>query len=173
MQSRLLVGAALLCLLAMVNALAAETVRRVVIYDNKTTAVAAPPAALIAAAGDLWVTLSDLKRATGFVLKPQGVCRAQLCFPLPRARRAAFLSKQRSITWFNLSEFARLLRQPAAYEAGGDAAIWLFGPRPDEQNSYVGSLVAPNFTLPDMHGKPHSLADFRGKKVLLLTWASW
>ena len=33
--------------------------------------------------------------------------------------------------------------------------------------------VAPNFTLPDLNGKPHTLADFRGKKVLLVTWASW
>ncbi|PYS58122.1 MAG: hypothetical protein DMF74_24460, partial [Acidobacteria bacterium] len=30
-----------------------------------------------------------------------------------------------------------------------------------------------NFTLPDLNGKLHSLADFRGKKVLLVTWASW
>ena len=33
--------------------------------------------------------------------------------------------------------------------------------------------AAPNFTLPDLNGRVHSLADFRGKKVLLVTWASW
>ena len=32
---------------------------------------------------------------------------------------------------------------------------------------------APNFTLPDINGKQHSLADFKGKKILLITWASW
>jgi peroxiredoxin len=37
----------------------------------------------------------------------------------------------------------------------------------------LSSLAAPDFTLPDMNGKLHSLSDFRGKKVLLLTWASW
>jgi AhpC/TSA family len=32
----------------------------------------------------------------------------------------------------------------------------------------------PEFTLPDMQtGKPVSLADFRGKKVLLIHFASW
>jgi hypothetical protein len=112
-----------------------------------------------------------LKRATGFALKPQGVCRDELCFPIPRGRRSAFLSRQGATTWFNLSEFARLLRQPAAHES--DASVWYFGPRPDEQNGFIGSLVAPNFKLPDMNGKQHSLSDFRGKKVLLLTWASW
>jgi hypothetical protein len=117
----------------------------------------------------LWVTLADLKRATGFVNKPQGVCRDELCYPSPRGRRAAFLSKQGSITWFNLSEFARLLRQPVTREA----PVWYFGPRPDEQNAFIGSLIAPDFKLHDASGKPHSLSDFRGKKVLLLTWASW
>jgi hypothetical protein len=68
-----------------------------------------------------------------------------------------------------LSEFARLLRQPVAREA----EVWYFGPRAEEQNSFTKSLVAPDFKLPDMNGKLHSLRDFRGKKVLLLTWASW
>jgi hypothetical protein len=32
----------------------------------------------------------------------------------------------------------------------------------------------PDFTLPDMAtGKPASLSDFRGKKVLLIHFASW
>ncbi|TAJ31410.1 MAG: redoxin domain-containing protein, partial [Reyranella sp.] len=35
------------------------------------------------------------------------------------------------------------------------------------------SLEAPDFTLPDLDGKTHSLAEQRGKKVLLVSWASW
>jgi len=171
LKMQILLCVAMFCLSAAINALAAETGRRTVIYDTRTTEVAAPPAPLAGGGGDLWVTLADLKRATGFVLKPQGVCRDELCFPIPRGRRAAFLSRQRAATWFNLSEFARLLRQPATHET--EASVWYFGPRPDEQNGFIGSLVAPDFKLPDMNGKQHSLSDFRGKKVLLLTWASW
>jgi AhpC/TSA family len=148
-------------------AFATETGRRTVIYDNKPTEVGPPPATLNT--DDLWVTLADLKRATGFVIKPQGVCRDELCFPIPKPRRSAFLFKRRSTTWFNLSEFARLLRQPVAHEK----EVWYFGPRADEQNAFIGSLIAPDFKLPDMNGKQHSLSDFRGKKVLLITWASW
>ncbi len=168
----LFVCGALLCLPAAVNVLAVETGHRVVIYDNLATEVAAPPTTFgVTDPSVLWVTLEDLKRATQFELKPQGVCRDELCFPIPKARRSAFLSKQGSITWFNLSEFARLLRQPVAFDA--EQSVWYFGPRANEQNSYVDSLIAPNFTLPDMNGKLHSLSGFRGKKVLLLTWASW
>ncbi|MDZ7750862.1 MAG: TlpA disulfide reductase family protein [Gammaproteobacteria bacterium] len=34
-------------------------------------------------------------------------------------------------------------------------------------------VVAPEFTLPDMDGEPHSLADYRGQVVLLNFWATW
>ena len=167
LKTQILIYAVMICLPVVINAVAAETGHRTVIYDNRTTEVAPPLSAL--PADDLWVTLADLKLATGFVIKPQGVCRDELCFPIPKARSSAFLSKQQSTTWFNLSEFARLLRQPIAHEK----EVWYFGPRADEQNAFIGSLVAPDFKLPDMNGKSHSLSEFRGKKVLLLTWASW
>ena len=143
-----------------------------VIYEGKATQLSAARIMPIAGApSDLWLTLGDLTRATGFEVKPQGVCRAEICIPLPAKRKGEFLQKQADVTWFNLSAFARLLHQPVAYDAA--LATWDFGPRPDAQNHFVDSLEAPNFTLPDVNGKMHSLADFRGKKVLLLTWASW
>ena len=32
---------------------------------------------------------------------------------------------------------------------------------------------APDFTLPDLDGRPHTLSGHRGKKILLVAWASW
>ena len=141
---------------------------RVVIYDGVATQVAAAPEP---SPEELWVTTKDLTRATRFVIKPQGVCRDQLCFPLPKNRKAEFIKKNGATSWFNLSEFARLIKQPFA--ADQKNGVWYFGARSEEQNGYLASLEAPNFTLPDLNGKLHSLADFRGKKVLLVTWASW
>jgi len=54
----------------------------------------------------------------------------------------------------------------------------------DERAAYLGvaaaeraralaSLEAPDFALPDLEGRLHSLADHRGKKVLLVAYASW
>lgn len=165
MKKAFLIGA--LLLIAASNVFAGN---RIVIFDNSATEVATAPAALTTG-GDLWVTLADLSNATKFVLKPQGVCRDELCFPIPKARKAAFLSAQGKTTWFNLSEFARLTKQPTAYDV--ENSVWFFGPRPEEQNQFVSSLTAPNFRLPDATGKMRSLQEFRGKKVLLLTWASW
>jgi hypothetical protein len=140
---------------------------RVVIYDGVATEVTAG----LGPSTDLWVTTKDLTRATRFVIKPQGVCRDQLCFPLPKSREGEFISKKGSTTWFNLSGFARLIKQPFAFDEKN--GVWYFGARTEEQNGYLGSLEAPDFRLPDLNNKLHSLADFRGKKVLLITWASW
>ena len=140
---------------------------RVVIYDGLATEVTAAPGS----STDLWITTNDLVRATRFVIKPQGVCRDELCFPLPKNRKADFISKKGSTAWFNLSEFARLIKQPFAQDEKN--GVWYFGPQAREQNGYLVSLEAPNFTLPDLNGRAHSLTDFRGKKVLLITWASW
>jgi hypothetical protein len=139
----------------------------VVVYDGIATQVSAA----VEPSSDLWVTMRDLTRATRFVVKPQGVCRDLLCFPLPSNRKAEFIAKRGSTTWFNLSEFARLIKQPFASDQ--ELGVWYFGPLTEERNSYIASLTAPDFTLPDLNGRAHSLKEFRGKKVLLVTWASW
>jgi hypothetical protein len=140
---------------------------RTIIYDGIATEVSSAPES----SSDLWITTGDLSRATRFVIKPQGVCRDELCFALPKNRMKEFVSKKGATTWFNLSEFAKLIKQPVVVDQKN--GVWYFGARASEQNGYPASLAAPNFTLPDLNGKLHSLADFRGKKVLLVTWASW
>ena len=123
-------------------------------------------------AGHLWLATDDLVRATRFELKPQGVCRDQKCFPLSQDSRQELVRNGSDKTWFNLTAFAQLMHQPVAHENIGDFSAWYFGLRSD-QCQELASLQAPDFTLPDIDGKLHSLSDFRGKKVFLVTWASW
>jgi hypothetical protein len=144
----------------------AKEIRATIIYDDVATEI--NPAN---EEGDrLWITIADLTRATGFEVKPQGVCRAELCFPLPKSRKQEFLRKSAGKQWFNLLAFAQLVKQPVAHDEA--LATWYFGLRSDQRQT-LASLQAPDFTLPDMQGKLHSLSDFRGKKVFLVTWASW
>ncbi len=145
---------------------AAKEIHATIVYDDAATQIAAAREE----ADQLWITTGDLKRATRFEVKPQGVCRDELCFPLPKARQQEFLRKEQGASWFNLTAFAALVHQPVAHDA--TLATWYFGLRADQRQG-LSSLQAPDFTLPDIHGKPHSLSDFRGKKVFLVTWASW
>jgi len=162
-----MVCVAIATLLAAATSYAADRGRAAVIYDGVSTEVTASPES----SKDLWITMKDLKRATRFVVKPQGVCRDELCFPLPAKRKAEFISKRGAVTWFNLTAFAALVKQPVARDEKN--GVWNFGKREDERGANLASLEAPNFTLPDIDGKMHSLAEYRGKKVLLITWASW
>ena len=43
----------------------------------------------------------------------------------------------------------------------------------EERGRRLASLEAPDFTLPDFEGRMHTLSEHRGRKVLLVTWASW
>jgi hypothetical protein len=170
MKANMSSGLLLILLLATLPAAAKEQ-RATIVYDDAATDVTSARED----ADQLWITTADLKRATRFEVKPQGVCRDELCFPLPKARRDAFIHKDAgasrlSQTWFNMTAFAQLVHQPVAHDAA--LATWYFGLRAD-QRQQLSSLQAPDFTLPDLQGKPHKLSDFRGKKILLVTWASW
>jgi hypothetical protein len=138
-----------------------------IIYEGKKSTIAN---ANVTPQG-LWITTRDLALATGFHIKPQGICRDEMCFPIPAGRKAEFITKKGQITWFNLTRFAELIKQPVA--ADDKNGVWYFGERVQAHEAYLESLNAPDFTLPDQNGKKHSLSDYRGKKVLLLTWASW
>jgi hypothetical protein len=89
---------------------------------------------------------------------------------VPKARKEEFLRESSGKHWFNLLAFAQLVHQPVAHDES--LSTWYFGLRSD-QRQVLASLQAPDFSLPDMDGKLHSLSDFRGKKVFLVTWASW
>jgi hypothetical protein len=158
------VRAILILLASSALAAAAETT---VIYDGAVTRT--PDA--VSEQDNLWLTLPDLTRSTRFVLKPQGACLDEFCVPIPKSKKDAYLRQQDRTQLFNVAELARTLHQAALHDVTN--GVWLFGARPESQMKLVETLQAPDFTLPDWKGTPRSLSDFRGKKVLLVTWASW
>jgi peroxiredoxin len=120
---------------------------------------------------DLWVLPPDLARINDFVLKPEGACLADLCVPVRQDRDSAMFVKRAGRGWFNVTEFARRLEQP--YVVDVEHSVWSFGNIPATRSTFLQSAIAPDFALPNREGKLVRLSDFRGKKVLIISWASW
>ena len=115
----------------------------------------------------LWLGAADLQRVSGWTFKPQGFCKGEICVPVPPSRTAEFVSGQS----YNLAALAGLLGQPLVADIANHA--WCIGEASGERRRVLQSLDAPDFTLPDLSGKMHSLSDYRGKRVFLVSWASW
>ena len=124
----------------------------------------------LAEAGELWIAATDLERATGFELKPQGACRGEVCIPVRRTGADALVRRREGREWFSLTGFARKLGQ--RYVTDQESQTWSFGELPVLRSAFVSGL-APDFVLTDRKGRTVRLSDYRGRKVLLLTWASW
>jgi|TARA_B100000809_G_scaffold140429_1_gene137985 hypothetical protein len=137
-----------------------------VLYDDRVVAVAQT----LSAPNDLWVTPEDLTRINGFEIKPQGVCLDELCIPLRQNEDSDVFVTRRGQEWFNVTELASKLEQ--AFVVDQERRIWSFGELPVERTAFLESAMAPDFALEDREGNVVRLSDFRGKKVLIVTWAS-
>jgi peroxiredoxin len=72
--------------------------------------------------------------------------------------------------WAGWANFESRRQQAARIQAQNVAL------EPEAENTYVSPLQgkpAPEFTLNDLSGKKISLADYKGKAVLLNFWATW
>ncbi len=115
----------------------------------------------------LWLKTTDATAITGWSMKPEGFCKDGVCVPTPPGKADNFVQGDT----VNVSAFWDLMGKPAVRSANAD--VWLLGEGASNRNNALLSLEAPDFTLNDLDGNLHSLSDFRGKRVLLITWASW
>ena len=115
----------------------------------------------------LWLPAREAEAATGWAAKPQGLCKGEVCVPLPAGREEELVRDAR----VNVAALWRHLGQPVVRSERGHA--WVLAESARDRAAALRSLEAPDFTLPDVSGRMHSLRDYRGKKVLLVTWASW
>lgn len=115
----------------------------------------------------LWLTAREAEEATGWVAKPEGLCKAEICLPLPPGREGEFVRGSD----VNVAALWRHLGQPVVRSERGH--VWVLASGARDRSEALRSLQAPDFTLPDASGRPHSLSQYRGRKVFLVTWASW
>jgi thiol-disulfide isomerase/thioredoxin len=113
----------------------------------------------------LLVEPASLEAATGWALKPEGLCRGSVCVPV---KDRGGLAVDGAI---DLAAFADALHQPVVIDAGeGVAAL---GVPAAERVAAMETLEAPDFELPDLEGQPFRYSSLGKRKTLVVTWASW
>ncbi|MGW5397605.1 redoxin domain-containing protein [Streptomyces sp. NPDC003952] len=130
-----------------------------ILDDGRETVVAAQTDP----AGRVLLTPEAAEAALGWVRKPHGWCRGDLCVPSAAADRAEHQGLLDPVA------FAGLLDRPVASDSG----VIALGVSAQERSQALAGATAPDFTLPDVDGVPHALSDLRGRKVALVFWGSW
>jgi hypothetical protein len=133
-----------------------------VLYDDKAIALRAIGRDPKQPKDALWVRTRDLPSINEFEVKPQGACRADLCIPIPNDMVHG--------EYFCLTAFAKKLGQPVVADL--ETKVWSFGDIQSLRGSFLEGRMAPDFVVPDRAGRPVHLSSLRGKKVLVVTWAS-
>lgn len=110
----------------------------------------------------LEVERAELLARTGWEIKPQGACKGDVCVPL----HGRLLDGDT----VDMETLAPLLGMPLVHDEEHD--IWAVGP--ESGGRALSTAVVPPIELPDLRtGDAFSLSSLRGRKVVLVAWASW
>jgi peroxiredoxin len=112
------------------------------------------------------VAAADLSAATGWELKPEGLCRGETCVPL----LGHLVTSPDHPGRIDLRVWAEALGLLLVDAPEGEVAA-LVPSAATHSASRDGR--APSLTLPDVDGRSVSFDDLSGHKRVLVTWASW
>lgn len=108
---------------------------------------------------------AGLKDALGWEIHDGLLCNDAMCIPVADERA---LVRDGGI---DLDGLARALDRPLAMDIEEGAAF--LGASARERSQALAAQQAPDFSLPDLDGRLHTLREHRGQKILLVAWASW
>lgn len=106
----------------------------------------------------LLLTADAVLHATGWELKPEGLCRGDACLPGSLTAPVSLL------------DIAAALRRPLAVESLPEQTVAVLG-EPGGQTVQTGSQ-APAMTLPDVDGNDVQVTR-TGAKTALVAWSTW
>jgi hypothetical protein len=115
--------------------------------------------------GTLLLAPASVPEVTGWELKPEGLCREDVCVPT-HSRPDVQVDGR-----VDLHVVAELLGRPLAIdEETGVAAL---GESSATRAAQIASGRVDDLVLHDVDGKPVSWSSLGRKKKVLVTWASW
>lgn len=105
------------------------------------------------------ISAEEFAAGTGWEIRPEGACRADLCIPLDGDGGA-----------FDLEVAAQQLGMALVHDP--DVGLWALGPE-SLGGRALASAQAPELALPDLDGNELHLSSLRGQKVVLVAWAPY
>ena len=106
------------------------------------------------------VATSDFERETGWVFKPEGACKGDVCIPLAKNPGEQL----------DLVETATAMGLPVV--ADDNHGLIVVGPE-STGNRALTTADAPELDLPDLEGNTFKLSSLRGQKVVVYAWAPY
>lgn len=104
----------------------------------------------------------DFRALTGWEIKPEGACKDDVCIPLTGPDPVVDGT-------LDVAAFAEQIGMPLV--ADEPHSLWALGPRAG--GNVLASVELPELVFSDFEGNAFDVASLRGRKVLLLAWASW
>jgi hypothetical protein len=104
------------------------------------------------------LTTDEFARGTGWEIKPEGACKAEVCVPPDRSN--------------GFDALATAERLGMAVVHDDTAGLWSFGPE-SLGGRALATAEAPELVLPDIDGNEFRLSSLRGQKVVLVAWAPY
>lgn len=103
----------------------------------------------------------EFATATGWQIKAQGACKADVCVPLTHPGGSG---------GFDLASTAERLGMAIVHD--DVVGLWSLGPE-SLGNRSLFSAEAPELELADLDGAPFRLSSLRGQKVVIVSWAPY
>ena len=104
------------------------------------------------------LTAQQFAEGTGWTIKPEGACKADVCVPLG------------SSATFDARSVAQRLGMAVVHE--GRADLWSIGPESFSSRALV-SAQAPELVLQDLNGHEFRLSSLQGQKVVMVAWSPY
>lgn len=108
------------------------------------------------------MSVDEFSSLTGWDAKPQGMCRGEVCVPAPGALNGDVV---------NVDVAAERLGMPIVHDA--ERGVWALGAATATGRTLSTAVARFPSSLIDAMGRGFDFASLRGRRIIMIAWASW
>lgn len=115
----------------------------------------------------LRVPVDEFTALTGWEAKPEGMCRGEVCVPAPGALDSSTGTTQ----MVDVEAAAAKLGMPIVHDA--EHGVWALGVATATGRALASAKAVFPSSLIDAAGRAFDFASLRGRRMIMVAWASW